>query len=373
MARSGGITVKGAPATAEQKRILSRALELAHRWNAPYKAKVALVEALIVESEAKNLRSTSADGYGSFGVLQGREAYHKRSDLLDPDYQVGVFLGKGRGGKKTGRKGFTGRGNAIGLSKSGMKSGDIAQAIEGSAYPDRYQGVQREAMRIVRELSPQFASNGVKAVGPTTLTLKGADTQQLDKAAYQKAKGQAVLGAFLKKRNPNNPLLKLGVVSTQDPNPADFVKTVKGKATKVSLPGAPTPKTGAQKVGDTFRGSPVPGQKAHGATHPTAGLAGFPAFDYMAKAGTAAVAPVSGKIIRLSGHDPKGGPTNGPHGPFGWSLYLKGDDGKTYFLTHMGTRTVKAGQRVSRGQRIGTVGNYAKYGGADHIHMGVQG
>lgn len=242
MARSGGITVKGAPATAEQRRILSRALELAHRWNAPYKAKVALVEALIVESEAKNLRSTSADGYGSFGVLQGRDIYHKRSDLMDPDYQVGVFLGRGRGGKKTGRKGFTGRGNAIGLSRSGMKSGDIAQAIEGSAYPDRYQGVQREAMRIVRELSPQGAMHSVKAVGPTTLTLKGADTQQLDKVAYQKAKGQAVLGAFLKKRNPNNPLLKLGVVSTQDPNPADFTKTVKGKTTKVKLPGQPKAK-----------------------------------------------------------------------------------------------------------------------------------
>ena len=236
MARSS-ITVKGAPASKEQRRILSRALELADRWNAPYKAKVALVEALIIESEAKNLGSASADGYGSYGVLQGRDIYHKRSDLMDPDYQVGVFLGRGRGGKKTGRKGFTGRGNAISLAGSGMKSGDIAQAIEGSAYPDRYQQVQREAMHIVKTLgTPRMG--GVGAVGkPTTVTLKGAKTEQVDQAAYQKAKGQAVLGAFLKKRNPNNPLLKLGVVSDRDPNPADYVKTVKAPDTKVTLPG----------------------------------------------------------------------------------------------------------------------------------------
>jgi len=77
------ITVKGAPASSEQKRILRRALQLADRWGAPYKAKVALVEALIVESEAKNLSSSSADGYGSYGVLQGRDIYHSRSDLMD--------------------------------------------------------------------------------------------------------------------------------------------------------------------------------------------------------------------------------------------------------------------------------------------------
>lgn len=114
-------------------------------------------------------------------------------------------------------------------------------------------------------------------------------------------------------------------------------------------------------------------QQSVGGLHETAGLAGYPAHDFMAPAGTHAVAPVSGKVVRLSGHDPANGPTNGPHGPFGYSLYIQGTDGKTYYLTHMGSRDVKAGQTVKQGQIIGTVGDYAKWGGADHIHMGVSG
>lgn len=140
-----------------------------------------------------------------------------------------------------------------------------------------------------------------------------------------------------------------------------------------NAPARRTASSGSSATQGAHAGSPVVGLKPHAADHPTAGLDGYPAFDYMAKAGTAAVAPVSGTVIKLSGHDPNGGPTNGVHGPFGWSLYIKGDNGKTYFLTHMGSRTVKVGQRVSRGQKIGTVGNYAKWGGADHIHMGVRG
>lgn len=145
-----GVTVKGNKASAEQRSVLGNALRLADKWKVPYKAKLALVEALIVESEAKNLGTASADGYGSYGVLQGRVKYHKKSDLMDPAYQIGAFLGKGRGGKATNYKGFTGRGNAVGLSKGKMTSGQIAQAIEGSAYPDRYQKVSAEARKIIK-------------------------------------------------------------------------------------------------------------------------------------------------------------------------------------------------------------------------------
>lgn len=130
---------------------------------------------------------------------------------------------------------------------------------------------------------------------------------------------------------------------------------------------------GGGPVKGAVGGSPIPGMKPHGATHQTAGLAGYPAYDYMAKAGTRVVAPVGGKIIKVSGHDPANGPTNGPHGPFGLSVYIRGDDGRTYYLTHMGSRDVKVGQRVRRGSPLGTVGNYAKWGGADHVHMGVHG
>jgi len=52
-------------------------------------------------------------------------------------------------------------------------------------------------------------------------------------------------------------------------------------------------------------------------------------------------------------------------------VYLLGDSGSEYFYTHLGTRSAIVGQRVSAGQQIGTVGNYAKWGGANHTHVGV--
>lgn len=122
--------------------------------------------------------------------------------------------------------------------------------------------------------------------------------------------------------------------------------------------------------GDTFPGSPVPGQRPIPATHQTAGLLGYPAVDYFAAGGSPCVSPVTGTVTRLSGHDPSNGPTGGVHGPFGWSVYIEGG-GKIYFLTHMGARMVKVGDRVRQGQVIGTVGNYARWGGVDHIHQGV--
>ena len=125
--------------------------------------------------------------------------------------------------------------------------------------------------------------------------------------------------------------------------------------------------------GDFKAGDPVPVNllSSIGGEHDTAGLAGYPAHDYMAKAGTPVVAPTGGTIVRFSGHDPRDGPVSGVHGPFGWSLYLQGNDGRTYYMTHLGSRDVKVGQKVQPGAMLGTVGDYAKWGGADHVHMGV--
>jgi hypothetical protein len=143
---AGKVTVKGSRASRKQREILGRALAYADKHNAPYAAKLALVSALIVESEAKNLSSASADGYGSYGVLQGRDIYHSRKNLMNPEYQFSVFLGK----NKKWRKGFTSKGNAIELARRGMAPGDIAQTVEGSAYPDRYALYINEAKKIIR-------------------------------------------------------------------------------------------------------------------------------------------------------------------------------------------------------------------------------
>lgn len=153
---AGKVTIKGGRASRSQRQILGRALAYANKVNAPYAAKKALIAALIVESEAKNLSTPSADGYGSYGVLQGREIYHSRKNLMNPEYQFAVFLGK----SKKWPKGFTSKGNAIELAKKGMKSGDIAQMVEGSAYPERYGQVGKEAAKIIRLFEGGSAGSG---------------------------------------------------------------------------------------------------------------------------------------------------------------------------------------------------------------------
>jgi len=120
--------------------------------------------------------------------------------------------------------------------------------------------------------------------------------------------------------------------------------------------------------------------------HSTAGLSGesfsyfkgrWPsndAADFGGDAGVPVIAPESGKIVHLSGHQPSVGPTSallGAHGPFGLSIYLLGNSGAYYFLTHLGSRSVKIGEFVKGGQVIATIGDYAKWGGVNHVHVGV--
>lgn len=123
--------------------------------------------------------------------------------------------------------------------------------------------------------------------------------------------------------------------------------------------------------GQARDGVPVVDLSSIGAEHPTMGLDGYPAYDYFAPSGSAVVAPVSGRVVRLSGHDPRLGPSQGPHGPLGWSVYIQAADGSTYYLTHMGSRNVEEGETLHAGQIIGTVADYARYGTPSHIHMGV--
>jgi murein DD-endopeptidase MepM/ murein hydrolase activator NlpD len=220
-----------------------------------------------------------------------------------------------------------------------------------------------------------------RASGKTNINFQPASfdqSTQIDQAGYEKARKQAVLGAFLAQRRPNSLLARL--LPQQMPSIADFTKTAENfnpaQVNMTTTPGK-TPRASAQASTGIVKGAkpgvPVKRETSVGGVHETSGLAGFPARDYFAPAGSAVVAPITGKVYKESGYDPKLGAVQGAGGPLGWSVYILGKNGKRYYLTHMGSRFVKVGQRVKQGQKIGTVANYDKYGRPSHIHMGISG
>lgn len=138
---TSGVTVAGAKATATQLRYAERALDVAASLGASDKAKLALIEACIVESHITN--PTVAIDHDSRGILQIRDSTAKPMGInnLDIEASCNAFL----------TRGFTGKGGAIAIARSnpGMSAGQVAQAVQGSAYPTRYDGAQTEAQAIL--------------------------------------------------------------------------------------------------------------------------------------------------------------------------------------------------------------------------------
>ena len=228
------------------------------------------------------------------------------------------------------------------LDLSGILASSRRTPIQSSALP-----------------APSFAAGPAMPQGYQTLSSSGAPTG-----------GRASALRDLLTEAASAPQAMTTQASSTSRVPGSVLKTSGGSSS-----GAVDSAVATGKLSPHARaGDPVVSSKqSEGGAHATAGLAGYPAHDFFAPAGTHAVAPVSGTVIKNSGHDPSLGAVQGAGGPLGWSTYIKGNDGKTYFLTHLGSRNVKVGQKVKQGQIIGTVANYDKYGRQSHIHMGVSG
>jgi hypothetical protein len=101
---------------------------------------LALMEAVIVESNVQNLSGGDRD---SRGILQVRDstAAPMRIDNRDVEQCCNAFL----------TRGFTGRGGAIALAgkNPSWTAGQVAQAVQGSAYPSRYDQARAEADRFI--------------------------------------------------------------------------------------------------------------------------------------------------------------------------------------------------------------------------------
>ncbi len=73
-------------------------------------------------------------------------------------------------------------------------------------------------------------------------------------------------------------------------------------------------------------------------------------------------------MTKLSGHPP-GKDTWDAAGTFGWSVHFTTPRGYRYFVTHLGSRSVRLGDDVVAGTPLGAVGDQAFR--PDHVHYGV--
>lgn len=102
--------------------------------------------------------------------------------------------------------------------------------------------------------------------------------------------------------------------------------------------------------------------------HETGGIPGNWAIDWCASPETPVLAPEPCLVVRLSGHPPSDD-TADAAGIFGWSIHLETKLGYRYFVTHLGRRNVREGQKLSAGDTLGVIGD--QHFRPDHVHMGV--
>lgn len=169
-----GLRVNGAKADREQLRNAEMMLAVADAEGAPVKATIALIEAGIVEGgdngetgRSDGLRNPAGGDGSSSGILQLTDAHLNGSTSTkggrrDIALVSRLFL----------TEGFTGIGGAIQLARKfpEKSAGEIAQLVQGSAFPERYDQRAAEATAIVRAWSPNDDEISDADIAPLTGT-----------------------------------------------------------------------------------------------------------------------------------------------------------------------------------------------------------
>jgi hypothetical protein len=187
--------------TPGQQQVINRIIAIGKKRGAGPKAIKAAIETGSVESNFNNLPGGDAD---SQGWRQERASIYK--DPRNLDASINRFYDE-----------------AAPRRRQYGSAGALAAAVQRPAaqYRGRYQQHSTQADQILGAFGGGVTPTSGNA-GQSDIT---ETTHSFDRAGYNKARGLAILGQHLAKRNPNNPLLKFGVVGTQAPDITQFEHT----------------------------------------------------------------------------------------------------------------------------------------------------
>lgn len=287
---------------AEQAQVLATVLNVGRKRGATKKEMLAAVETALVESNVRNL------GYGdsdSLGWRQERASVYPGKDLLDVKAAANRFFDESVTDANRG---------------PGMTAGQLAQAIQASAYPDRYDERKGEAVPLLR------AFNSAGNASPKA------------RARLDRAKARA---AAMDRKAAGLGLTE-GVGGESEDRyrgPLPDNATVWPLAIKGTMGGGP---------------------EDH-ATRAFYNWQSDNAVDINVPVGTPVRAIKDGVISQVSGSAP-----NHSANPAGWNVYLKDKDGVEYFYAHLEEYSVKVGDKVKAGQEIAKSG---AANGVAHLHF----
>lgn len=191
--------------TPEQRSVIKRSLNVAKRKGASPRERKALIQTLLVESGARDLPYGDRD---SEGALQQRpsQGWGPASESLETD--VAQFLQRARTANR-------GKGSA----------GQLAQAVQRSAFPGRYDEHSGDANKILRHFAGKGSSKAKGSTRTVTETTPGVDRSEqrrMVKLAYLRQRGKP--GALLE--------LKQGLDESEDIPAEHHARTIRQPAEK---------------------------------------------------------------------------------------------------------------------------------------------
>lgn len=220
----------------------------------------------------------------------------------------------------------------------GMNSGQLAQAVQRSAFPDRYNMHSKEAEGLLRRYGSISGGKSAPQV----------DTQ---------APGRSDALRTLLMQSVSNPSRETALTGS---NIATALLTENPKTGSNDKNAAPI---GRRKYGGVVKGGEVIGTPRSG-THTIGNWQSDNALDVGVPNGTLIRMPKDGVVEKV-----KGSYGGGASRFDGYQVTVRLKDGNRVFFTHLSKASVRAGQRLKGGAAIGRSGSA---NGVPHLHYGVE-